>query len=1321
MSTTVFDLLGRVSADTSPFNSAMDGTASSVESSLASIYKSASRWLGAGGVVGAFYKATEAANEFNQLLADISSITDLQIKNVEKALLRLDNVFGKPVHTANTFYETISSGVKGSTDDIAEYVKTVGKAATVIRADIENTGNAMTTLTNAYDLSVKDIEQVLDFLYLTVREGKAQGNDLARTLGLVINNAAECKISLEELGAAIAILSRTQSASQSMIGLNQMLNAFIKPTLQAQAEAKKWNIELGASALQAKGLTASLEELHAKVGGNVEALEKMFGNIRAGRAILALTGNQFDNFIEVLDEFKRGAGTGEEAFAKQIDTAYKDLVRLRAQVSKTSIQIGKDIEPVTRVVYGLSEAILKGFSDTSALTRYSTYIYIVVAAVSALRKELIQLRTAMSGIAMQPVGQVANATATTSAATTASAITSTVAQQTVDPRIASIRSQIARENKYSKAALATLLKYGPRGDDANREAMAAEEEYALAQRDNASKRTLYNLRRRAQAASRRSLELENRLHTATEMLTRSRTRVRMLEEQEAALTASGQRGGRLARVARGATKMVTSAVKWLGSNSLPFIGIGATSDTRGAQPRTTPPPNLSSISVSTTPKTPSSNIIVAPQASNSTISTSGTNQTTPRSQQDQPRQNGRITSNILSGLGNIVGNLFAAISVADLGYNIGKAIADRYNFAGSSFIKRLAEALSGLPNQDDVQQEVDQHNLDMARQTAESTISRLTKSGALDLASAEQARASIYTATTEEAVSNINRSLNEKYGGQLTENTTKADSLRNANEEVRAKQDVLNRVSQSAGPAITGKALSNFFTTLQGAERQWDDVSAISTQLNTLRAKMAEAVNSGDFTDINNILNIKDIQTLKRSDIAKGLGDAQLQMLMYVIQFAKKAIEDAPPASDASYKSALVEKAQSELNTAISNKLSTEYNFATDYWKKQADVKAAQTGRERADFLLSASSVGNTEDFAANLQYATDKMLAQEELVRNMNTLLKKISPGLTEGARITLDEDLAAEGNKLATARKNAVQAATNYVSSAVESIQTRARDQFNSSIIDSSRVTTTLLSEKAKMQEVIMDELTTEINKVTVKLMRTSSPTEASLLREQLRQFYDEFDSASAEYVTAKRELEEQQLQKLARKNEMGLISNREYMASVQAIYGGRVQEAQKAYNAWKMYYENNPTEQANTNLTHAAEILEAAQLDAAAATKEMMEAQKNAASQFRNASMGQVQGFASERDPSGRMTQNAMYHSLNLLSRIAGPQASFSLTKSPSISTSSNFNYKNAQTAQGAISKTLDAYIMSQKYAEASIGQTVTDIYNYMRQNDEIIVRG
>jgi TP901 family phage tail tape measure protein len=246
--------------------------------------------------------------------------------------MSLDNVFGQVSKASASMYRILSSGFsKLDASQLIEFQKAVGISAKVIRADLYNTADVMTTIANAYQLNIDEIKKLQDWFYLTVREGKAQGQDLARTLGLVINSASEAGVSLNELGAAIAVLSRTQSVSQSMIGLNQMLNAFIKPTLQAQAAARKWGIELNATALQTRGLTSFLTELHEKVGGNVEALEAMFGNIRAGRAILSLTGKQFQNYLNVLNTYNTEQGGGAEAFAKQIDTLENAYERLQAQ------------------------------------------------------------------------------------------------------------------------------------------------------------------------------------------------------------------------------------------------------------------------------------------------------------------------------------------------------------------------------------------------------------------------------------------------------------------------------------------------------------------------------------------------------------------------------------------------------------------------------------------------------------------------------------------------------------------------------------------------------------------------------------------------------------------------------------------------------------------------------------------------------------------------------------------------------------------------------------------------------------------------------
>ena len=389
----ILDLGVGISADVSPFNHAIDKMAALGEKSFQTLFGSAQTYLGVSGLIHTFKQSTNAAAEFGQAMADMSAITDLSMKQINESIMKLPNYLGKATKVADTMYEVISSGFRNlDTSSLLRFQESVSKSAKVIRSDIYNTGNAITTLANAYKLNIDEIEKLSDWFYVTVREGKAHGDELARTLGLVISNAAESGTRIKELGAAIALLSRTQTTSQSMIGLNQAINAMIAPTLQAKAAAKKWGVDISANTLQSKGLASILTEIHNKLQGNTEAIEELFGNIRAGRAILALTGNQFNDFIAILKEYDNATGVADEAFGKQIDTLQTSLETVGVQFNKTMITIGSDLEPITRTLLTIGEAGLQGFGNVNVVARWVTYIVLVVEAIKKAKAEFAKAK-----------------------------------------------------------------------------------------------------------------------------------------------------------------------------------------------------------------------------------------------------------------------------------------------------------------------------------------------------------------------------------------------------------------------------------------------------------------------------------------------------------------------------------------------------------------------------------------------------------------------------------------------------------------------------------------------------------------------------------------------------------------------------------------------------------------------------------------------------------------------------------------------------------------------------------------------------------------
>lgn len=1295
MATTVFDLLARVSADVSPFNTAFDSTSDSVESSLSSIYQSARRWLGAGGVAGTFYAATAAANEFNQIIADISAITELQIKKIEKSLLQLDNVFGRPSNTASTFYETISSGVRGTTDDVANYVKAVGKAATTIRADIENTGNVMTTLTNAYDLSIQDTQKLVDFLYLTVREGKAHGDELARTLGLVINNAAETGVSLNELGAAIAILSRTQSASQSMIGLNQMLNSLIKPTLQATAEARKWNIELGASALQAKGFTATLQELHDKVGGNVEALEKMFGNIRAGRAVLSLTGRQFDNFMTTLREFELGAGTGEVAFTKQIDTAYKDLVRLRAQTEKTLIQIGSDIEPVTRSVYGLAEAVMKGFGDTKPLSRYATYIYIVVTALRALKKELYDIRAAIHNVATGATEAASSAQSAAASRSGAPAANATIAATARDASVRAERDSINRKLQSAKRGVRSsfrgLLSAGEKAQAASDNLLDVQMQRRLAQESNASLREQTRLRNLENRYTRRFITTHDRLDAATKQLAISRNRLTQLNQQKAMLDS-----GDLNQYAKA-------------------YGVRFPRD----------------------PNSMASRVGRKFSVTNTLGEITG-------------------TGSLLSKIGNSIFSVIAAWSVADIGYNIGKAIAERFNFADSGFVKSIVNAFYGI-DIDKQETENAQHNVAVLRRQASIRVERLKRANEITSYEAENLKAEIAIAKTKEQLQETISRLNKSYGEELDRRTVRTQSIENAQ---RGYQDSLKDLAKFQretfdANAIVGARSTAFYSAIDRLASAYDvslaqkrgssisrlhsltpetqrafgaypelvavdefvEAGGVSSQIDTIKRMLADATRSGDYTELNKLLNVQDVAALRDTDIAKGLSHIQTNILFNVISSLNSQIQKVESTEMEAVRTQRFREAQRKVASALSNLIGVNLNFYIEDLEKAHKLNKEYAGESRARYLLQNRDVSSVEDLTSRLEYESEMMTRHEEFLSAIVTAYDKVKDRLEAGARDKIVGAIDNAGKQLVAAREKVQKASSVYIESVIEDITAYAEQQFYRTGLDTSRVSYTLLIARQNMQKTVLDGLQDEIEYAEKQLSKGVRGSQASILQRQLRELIKQRNTASEKYFNAINEAEEYRLQQLEKEQNAGLISGSAYEAGVRQVYSGRVSRANQEVAQFEQQYRESPTVESFFRLQQATESLKNAQIDAALATKGFGAAQR----EVQNAMLNQIQQFASNKDAKGRLTQDALYHSLNLMTRLMGPRASFALAQPPSVETRGIPNYKNAQSAQTAVARTLDAYVRSQEYAQASTGKTVLDIYNFMKTNNTIVVKG
>ena len=108
-----------------------------------------------------------------------------------------------------------------------------------------------------------------------------------------------------------------------------------------------------------------------------------------------------------------------------------------------------------------------------------------------------------------------------------------------------------------------------------------------------------------------------------------------------------------------------------------------------------------------------------------------------------------------------------------------------------------------------------------------------------------------------------------------------------------------------------------------------------------------------------------------------------------------------------------------------------------------------------------------------------------------------------------------------------------------------------------------------------------------------------------------------------------------------------------------------------------------------------------------------------QTENRVMGAISGFTSERDKRGQLSNTALYHSLDLLSRIS-PQLINSINAQQMYNTgysTTSANLNNAQEAQKQMAVAMDAYVIEQKREAANVGKNVKTIVDLLQENPVI----
>ena len=345
------DIVFNIGADASELQKKLAEAAKGVQGAISKV-KPAITDLGlkmsaaGAAIVGGLGVAVKKAADFQSAMSEVKTLGVEDAEALGDAIKDVSGTFGTDlIGSVNAAYQAISAGA--SEYEAPLVLQESAMAAVAGVSDLSTAVELGMGVNNAFGRSMDDIGTTFDEAFVAVKAGVTTFGELAASVGRVAPAFAAAKVGSDEMFASVAALTKGgMETSQAVTRMGAVMQSFIKPTSEATKMAKELGIEFNVNTLETHGLAGALDMVKEATGGNIDSLGKLFSSQEALMAVLALTGNQAEDFTTILGQMKDGAGATKEAFDKFIEDnpAYAFQI-LKAQVNVLAVEIGEALLP----------------------------------------------------------------------------------------------------------------------------------------------------------------------------------------------------------------------------------------------------------------------------------------------------------------------------------------------------------------------------------------------------------------------------------------------------------------------------------------------------------------------------------------------------------------------------------------------------------------------------------------------------------------------------------------------------------------------------------------------------------------------------------------------------------------------------------------------------------------------------------------------------------------------------------------------------------------------------------------------------------------
>ena len=252
-----------------------------------------------------------------------------------------------------------------------------------------------------------------DVLVAAVKEGRLDSTQLGQAMEQVVPIASEMGIEFNELGAAFAAVSRTNSnASIAATGLRSVLVSLLSPSTQAREALE--GMGLGADFIRQNikdnGLLNTLQLLAERFDGNADSTTAVFGNVRALLPVMSLTGKNAKEVEGIFARMENTLGMTAGAFKITEQSASHKFKKSLNAAKETLQSLGQQllvaVVPAVQKLVGFIQNLWKRFKELNPMTQKLVLALGGVAIALPTIITLVGSLVGLLGTLLSPIGLV---------------------------------------------------------------------------------------------------------------------------------------------------------------------------------------------------------------------------------------------------------------------------------------------------------------------------------------------------------------------------------------------------------------------------------------------------------------------------------------------------------------------------------------------------------------------------------------------------------------------------------------------------------------------------------------------------------------------------------------------------------------------------------------------------------------------------------------------------------------------------------------------------------------------------------------------------